>query len=272
MNAVWGTSATDIYAAGSGTIVHSTGDGAWMHQNPATTARFTGIWGSGPQDIYISAFSNLILHTVGDGKWEHTVFAAGRTYEDVWGSGPGDVYAVSGGATRFKNGTWVEPTERVSTDGEPLRALWGSSASDVYIAGSGGSVFHSIGDGKWQKQVTGATNLQDITGNGKGDVYALSVTSVFHSIGNGVWTPQPVPALLDGGTPEGMRCIWALDSTAVYVGTSEGRLFRSGGSGSWVAQTIDPAKNGLTVYGIWGTGTSNLYVATTAGIYHGSAP
>jgi hypothetical protein len=271
--AIWGTGPRDIYAVGN-LIAHSTGDGNWTYQDSGGPTGATGVWASGPTDVYISTFSNAILHSAGDGAWNHIVFAAGRTFRDIWGSGPNDVYALSGGATRFKSGMWVEPPEQVSTMGEPLIAIWGSSASDVYIAGAGKFIYHSTGDGRWQAQATAAVYLVDISGVNKNDVYAISGNAVFHSRGDGSWQPQSLPPLHadDGSIPESLISVWALDSSAIYIGTLDGRLLRSGGDGTWLAQDVDSTTKVGAVDGIWGTSPTDLYLATPYGVFHGTAP
>jgi hypothetical protein len=272
-NTIWGSGPTDIYAVGFGTILHSNGDGTWQYQTSGTGAKLTGVWGSGPQDIYVSTLSNAILHSAGDGKWDHTVFTAGRTFTDIWGSGPNDVYALSGGASRFKTGMWVEPPEKVAPDGI-LYAIWGSSATDVYVAGTG-SVYHSKGDGAWSRQTTSATYLPDISGSGSNDIYVVTYDGILHSNGNGIWTPQSIPPLLreDGSQAEYLISIWVADATAIYAGTlGGGRLFRSSGDGLWAVQDIDPPMKALSINGIWGTSRTNIYVATDQGIYHGTYP
>ena len=60
LNAVWGSSASDVYAVGAGaSFLHSTGNGVWTVQSspfssPFTNASLHGIWGTGSDDVEVS--------------------------------------------------------------------------------------------------------------------------------------------------------------------------------------------------------------------------
>jgi hypothetical protein len=49
---VWGSSATDIYVIGDGTILHSAGDGTWTMQ-AAPQIGIYAVWGTSASDVYI---------------------------------------------------------------------------------------------------------------------------------------------------------------------------------------------------------------------------
>src|SRR4051812_22218695 len=51
--AVWGTSATNVYAVGfPSTPLHRRGDGTWVAESYAEATSFYGIGGSGPSDVF----------------------------------------------------------------------------------------------------------------------------------------------------------------------------------------------------------------------------
>ena len=61
LNAVWGSSATDVYAVGSsGTILHFDGN-AWQAIPSGTTATLYGVGGSSATDVYVTG-DGTILH------------------------------------------------------------------------------------------------------------------------------------------------------------------------------------------------------------------
>ena len=57
---VWGTSGTDVYAVGEGTILHY--DGAAWTEVQTTEGRLTGVWGSSPADVFAVGARGTILH------------------------------------------------------------------------------------------------------------------------------------------------------------------------------------------------------------------
>jgi hypothetical protein len=105
--AVWGSSPTDVYAAGPNVLVHYTGS-TWDIV-AGVTGSFTEIWGSGPDDVYVAA-----LRSSTPQHWNGTAWQAltplGQGFSTVWGTGPDDVYVgfsvgLSGDTFRHWNGT-----------------------------------------------------------------------------------------------------------------------------------------------------------------------
>lgn len=263
---IWGSGPDNVYVVGSdGLLTHSTGDGRWMGEDGGTTARLTGVWGSGAGDIYVSVRSNAILHSTGNGVWDHHVFQSGLTFGGMWGSGPADVYAFEAGAEHTKgDGMWSGQV--IDPDGQPILAMWGSSATDVYAGAALGTIYHSVGNAIWIPQKPADTAaFEGIGGSSATDVYAITYKQIFHSNGDGTWKVQPLAL----ATLESLHCVWALGKTAVYIG-SEGKLYRSGGGGVWLDQVIDPQDPTMSINAVWGTSATNLYVATTFGVYHGT--
>jgi hypothetical protein len=230
-----------------------------------------GIWGSGPNDIYVAPYINAILHSTGDGTWQHQPFSSGYTFDGVWGSGRNDVYAYGPGAFHSTGGgLWTIPGQDITTlgcHGEPILSMWGSSATDVYAAGGVQDVYHSRGDGTWGVTLDASPNPMSVSGSSATDVYAINGSKLFHSTGNGTWRVQSVPL----GDRDYMLSVWALRKDAVYI-TTGNAVLRSGGDGNWVEQVITPNNPTLNINGIWGTSPTNLYLATYAGVLHGTFP
>jgi photosystem II stability/assembly factor-like uncharacterized protein len=62
LEAVWGSAASDVYAAGGGGKIIRTVDGkSWKRVRPPSSS-LHGLWGSGPRDVYAVGFEGLILH------------------------------------------------------------------------------------------------------------------------------------------------------------------------------------------------------------------
>lgn len=146
--------------------------------------------------------------------------------------------------------------------------FWGSSPSDVYSSSVGAEVDYSTGDDRWKPQDTTASNLSGISGTGAHDVYAVANDGIFHSTGDGVWSRQGAPP---APNTDSFECVFALNDRAIYVGSFEGRLLRSGGDRRWLIQDL-LVSSSCVITAIWGTSTDNLYLATDCGIYHGVKP
>ncbi|MBX3225559.1 MAG: hypothetical protein KF795_33950 [Labilithrix sp.] len=109
LNAVWGSSANDVWAVGElGTIRRiAAGDARWRIVTSPTTARLRSVWGSGPKDIWAVGQAGTILHYDGT-SWTSSVAAlpVGPKPElyGVWGSGPDDVWIVGDGIILHSTG------------------------------------------------------------------------------------------------------------------------------------------------------------------------
>ncbi len=96
---VWGTSATNVYAAGTnGTLLHFDGNfgtPANPVPNPTWTRvtvppgysnfYFWGLWGTGPNDVYLSGQTGDILHFNGTKWFVHKTNQTNRLYS-LWGT------------------------------------------------------------------------------------------------------------------------------------------------------------------------------------------
>jgi len=85
-------------------------------QTSSVVKNLYGIWGSGPNDIYVVGEDGTILHSTGDGTWATQTSGVSVDLIAVWGSGSGDVYVVGGNETNpdqgvilhsTGNGTWT---------------------------------------------------------------------------------------------------------------------------------------------------------------------
>jgi hypothetical protein len=183
INAITGTSASDIDAVGaSGTVCHYDGS-AWtlVHGSPgpyfnavaggiaagnggyvatapdftpaqplATTANLYGAWqGSGDSVVVGAGATTNDPATVGyfTTEWAQPTIAGarGRSLFGVWGTAEA-IYAVGDPGfvvTTTDRTTWTTQTAPTQND---LRAVSGSSATDLIAVGRGGTIVRSRGD------------------------------------------------------------------------------------------------------------------------------
>jgi hypothetical protein len=262
-----GTAADDIWVVNkAGSAWHSRGDGMWQYRSPGTW-QLTGVWGSGPNDVYVSVLANFVFHWDGmEWKKQTDGIPIGTTYRTVWGTGAGDVFVAGGSVYRSAgDGRWAGLPHRAGVG--PFADIWGSGPSDVWVLGEGG-IARWRGERGWQYEPKpGVRGAVGIWGSGPNDVYVLYFDAVYHTDGNGTWTTQSVPE--KQGDNEDFKAIWGSGPTDVYIGGGEGRVFHSKGDGRWFAEPIDPALPRLNISSIWGTGPNNVYLATPGGVYRG---
>ncbi len=100
MHAVWGSSASDVFAVGDcGGIVHFDGS-KWDEMDSTTRAHLRGVWGRGPDDVYAVGDESAVLHWDGS-EWRDMAplpFATGL--RGVWGTDH-ELFATGGQALVF---------------------------------------------------------------------------------------------------------------------------------------------------------------------------
>jgi len=265
LNAVWGSSATDVYAVGaSGTVVHSTGGGVWTTQTtPFAIGDFYSVWGSSATDVYAVTTIGDVCHSTGDGSWSCATVAEDLTA--IWGPGPAARYVVSDlGVITKLSGASTAVTEEDSHAAFGLFGIWGSSAGDLYASADNGEVLHSAGDGVWTAEPGGQPGAGGtLWGSGARDVYLAGGTTLYHSTGDGTWTSQPAPTTVPLGG------VWGSGATDVYAAGGQGTVLHSKGDGQWAAQ---PTGSSADLYAVWGSGAGDIYVVGDSGaILHRTA-
>lgn len=146
---VWGPDERNVYAVGgtvhvfdgdppnASLILRSADDGAsWEPQANGAPGDFGGVWGTGPNDVFVSGHGGELLHSTDGRTW--APLASGTSYGlgHIWGTGTGDIYAI-GGLDGI--GTILRSTDQGNTWSPELTGscglddIWGSSNDDVYV-------------------------------------------------------------------------------------------------------------------------------------------
>lgn len=263
---VWGSSSSDVFAAGNnGTILHYNGS-AWSAMASGTSMGLQGLWGSPAGNIFVVGWSGTILHFDGT-SW--TPMTSGTSYDlyAVWGNSANSVFAVGGMETIcYWNGSaWSTMT----TPGEELalRAVWGTAYNNVYAVGNDGTILHWDGT-SWSPMTSGTSQtLLAIWGSSASDIWAGGIlqSSLVHFDGSS-WSGGGMPNL------EYYRGMWGTSASNVYrVGNAmmgAGSIDRYNGS-SWVDVTI-PSSPQLN--GIWGQCETDIFAVGNSGtiLHYGS--
>ncbi|MDF2692968.1 MAG: Type fimbrial biosis protein PilY1, partial [Labilithrix sp.] len=167
LTSVWGASANDVWAVGSGgTIVHYDGT-EWKSVNSPSGVEgetFRAVWGSSATEVWIVASSTKIFHTsrlaAGTAEWTpRPAFTSsdvrGARVYALWGAGPDDIHAGGERTLVFDETAgmflFANLLRARATDGGPsswqvsdgidgrwtqatVHAIWGSSATDVWMS------------------------------------------------------------------------------------------------------------------------------------------
>ena len=191
LNAIWGTSPSDVYAVGdTGTILHYNGTD-WSAEPSNTTGQLLSIWGSSPANIYVvgneetgvNRATLLRKKTIGT-IWEFEeavdyITQAPFDYNltTVWGLSASKVYVsdVFGDPYVFDGTGWIkfEPVPPVGT--YPLTGIWAVNSTTLFVTDQNSNGVRRYGkDGinDWTYDSTECTgNLNEIWGISINDIY-----------------------------------------------------------------------------------------------------
>lgn len=269
LNALWGTG-TDVYAVGaSGTILRSQGSG-WTNENSGTSSTLFALWGSSATDVWAAGgLGASILHKTGT-TWASTTKATGRVIRDLWGSSAGAVWAVgdTGTIEKFDGTSWTAQASGVTT---ALFGVAGSGPSDVWAVGNAGTLLHFDGTAWTNagSGVTDATmTLTDVFATSSTNAWILgSGTNGFRVIlrWNGT-TWSNVSSGMNGLGAGGATCLHGTGPNDIWAGGDWGVLFHWNGS---VWQTMPTGAS--TWACPWAASATSVFAAGQSGvILHGT--
>jgi hypothetical protein len=269
LNAVWGTSPSNVYAVGAfGTIVHFDGQ-SWSPIDLAhdafhiglATRHLWGVWGSSANDIYIVGDSGMVLHcesppggcAQNGPAWSVVAVQTKQSLHDVWGAAPRDVYFVGDGGTILHyDGRWHADTSGTTMS---LRGIWGASSEDMWAVGDGGTVLHRTGAGWTAEASHSAAVLTDVWGTSAAQVIAVGGGGTALRREGGAWTVEPT------GTGEALNAVWGTSSRAAVAVGESGTLLRFTGT-EW--QPVSGTA-GTGLHAVFGFSTGEIFLGGGAG-------
>ncbi len=156
LRAVWGRSATDVFIAGDGVILHSSDRGAtWVNGNQPTASQFWSIGGTSA-----------------------TVYAG---VEKSGATEAGSVFKSADGPT------WTL-IPSVPADGSPIAAVW-SDGTRTFLGGGGNTPYYSDDGSSWTPTDTGGfSGYITAFGSGAKGVLAFTTGSIVMRLGGTSWT------------------------------------------------------------------------------------
>jgi len=217
MQAIWGSSSTDIFAVGStGSILHSDG-AAWTPMTSGTTQTLVAIWGTSRSDVFAAGGGGTILHYDG-AAWAAMNSGTTQTLRAIWGTSPTDVFAVgtTGTVLHYDGTTWSPMASGTTLS---LMDVWGTSGADVYALASTGAFFRFNGT-SWSALTSAATSLRQLSGSSTSDLYAIGTSGAIRRWDGAAWSTMA------SGTVSSLLAVWAAPGGEVYATGSAGTVLR----------------------------------------------
>jgi hypothetical protein len=246
MTSVWGSGPSDVWAVGSGTVLHWDGS-AWSSLSSGTlqAVNASAVWGSGQNDVWI--VGSGVVHWDG-AAWSNVSIDLGNygSAHAVWGSGPSDVWVLGWNAAYHWNGTAFARALDIPGNLSPptptlisLYAIWGSGLNDVWVGGSTwngqayvdptGLALHWDGS-TWSNFDTGTTSgaLASIWGSGPNDVWAVGQKGTILHWNGSAWSGSA------SGVTRPLLAVWGSGPGDVWAvgGCHDGNVLSENEQGS----------------------------------------
>ena len=135
--AIWGASASDVWAAGHHGLEHWDGNG-WGPVAGTESAALFAVWGASRDDVWAAGAAGRVLHYDGT-HWSPVDAGSAQDLLAVWGRSASDVWAAGehGTLLHWDGGHW---RWRDSGTDERLHGVWGAPGGETWIVGHGGVV------------------------------------------------------------------------------------------------------------------------------------
>jgi hypothetical protein len=144
-----------------------------------TSQDIRAIWGSSGSDIYAAGTLGDIIHYNGN-QWSPVYTASGNLLTSLWGSSSTDIFAAGQNGKiyhYYNNGVtlnWYDITPTISITN--INAVWGSTSGKVYFAGQDGTLLiYTRPD-----HIPPVINFSEISKNNDGTAYiSTPITFLF---------------------------------------------------------------------------------------------
>lgn len=223
VTSVWGTNVENVWAVtGSGSVLHFNG-GGWAVDTAFATTALISVWGSSDSDVYAAGIGaadgppgGVLYHYDGE-SWTQVIdpeLAVVPLFSG-WSGGVNDVWINSGGDVLHWDGeSW---TRMAVGSGAPLYAITGSG-SDVFAVGDYGTIVHSTG-GEFTTQAISDFDVTGLWGASANDVWAVGGPFILHRTGSAEWAFEPAPdfTFLNGVWGSSASDVWAVGEAGTIV-------------------------------------------------------
>ncbi len=123
-----------------GVILHYDGQ-SWTSQFEADGIHLEAVWGNSPSDVYAAGWNGVILHFNGT-DWRPVDTPSGTFLFGEWVGSATDIFAVGKAGTIFRSTADGSALVRETPTRKDLFGVWGSGSADVFAVGSAGTILH----------------------------------------------------------------------------------------------------------------------------------
>lgn len=271
--AIWGASASDIWAVGDkGAVVHFDGT-SWKAADSTVQTKLTSVHGTNASDVWAVGEDGTALHFDG-ATW--SAKKTGLSSEDlncVWAVDASDVWAVGGSlfgsegyVAHYDGASWS-----VTSKGRGLGGVWASAKDDVWIvggrtmAGEDGVILHkTTGD----FETIASRQLMFLTavmGNSASELWIVGGNLNTATTVTGDGTPTSWKGL-DHRPGSMLTDVWTRGDDVWVVGGSGSTNImhaRKGSKTGW--EKIAPPDGGPAVNAVWGSDDGSIWLAGMGG-------
>lgn len=230
----------------------------WNLVTPPSVTDLRGMWGTGPDDIFVVGNDNFIAHYNGS-EWVtmSVPISVDIDLYDVWGASSDDVYAV--GWREFSDiaMVWTEArvfhydgqswTESLDLFNYKPTGVWGSGEGDVFVA-NGYGVSHFDGSA-WTLSSYSGGRINAVWGSGPDDVYAVGDAGAIGHYTNGQWNQ------LAGLVTANLNSVWGSGTDDVFAVGDNGTIIHFDGN-AWQLM-VSPTTHALTR--VWGANADHVF-------------
>jgi hypothetical protein len=232
----------------------------WTKEISGVTDWLFGIWGSGPNDIYVGGqISKAILHNDGTGTWTKQFLPVDNSINTIWGTGAKDVWAGSDSGILYHSagdGNW---TMMQSPSMNNINYMWGIGM-EIWSVGDSGDVMHYTPATGWMLQPVPATCQDTMHGLWGSDNLHLT------AVGYGGLLCSTV----DGGknwlyigntgatSQQNLAGIWGSPDKNLFIPSDAGAIYRSTNNGG--AWKLDTTPTTDDLFGVWGNTANDAYI------------
>ncbi|KPA09952.1 F-box associated region domain protein [Candidatus Magnetomorum sp. HK-1] len=259
VQALWGNSATDVYAVGnSGKIYHFDGS-SWSEMTSNTTQTLMDIWGRSATDIYAVGYGIILNY---DGiSWSEMPQNLNQNFTHVTGTNE-EVFAASFyGIYKYNGIDWSETSMDsfwegfINSNYSPLEF---EVLPDNRIVGISSGYFSQYSGNVWTSENTGISNSpNDMWSDG-------TVIYIVGSNGKLVYYDGSSWSDITTGVTNHFYSVWGTRKDNIYIAAHYGKVFHYDGT----TFTEIALKTTETLYSIWGSGFSDIYVGAYQELFH----
>ncbi|MDF2692626.1 MAG: Type fimbrial biosis protein PilY1 [Labilithrix sp.] len=304
VNAVWGSSARDVWIAGGrGLVAHWDGS-RWEERRPSRSDYvYSAIWGSAPDDVWVMSSTTSAFHftrgpdaegnTAPEPRWLKTSFGAGvlAPINALFGPAPDDLYVVPAQGHQEKDydgfigyadlasqlwhftgrsdagSEWTaltSPDRTCPVKCPSFQSVWARDRHGQWVAGTYGTIFRA-----------GATSdpaLQPVESNAVSAFAAVSGTSAddVWAVGAGAtvrhWQGSRWE-IVTVPTRASLRSVWTSAPDDVWIAGEGGTLLHYDGA-RWEEIAVPDGARDRDLRAVWGSSKTDVWVAGEKVLLH----